>query len=702
MSRGQSVLSRCDCSDAESHAGRPVSRRHARQRYGDEQSPSAGYDKKRISAIYDYVDELGKVLYHSVRFDPKDFAAGRPDGKGGISWGLDGTRRVLYRLPEVIEAVNSKRTIYLVEGEKDADNLVSIGLISTTNSGGARKWDPGYSETLRGAKVIILPDNDVVGLEHARSVAHEILRVGARVRIVSLPGLPEKGDVSDWLAAGGTASELYKLAADEADLSPESTSIAAPAAELPDTRARIVCLAEVQPERVDWLWGRRIPFGKLTLLEGDPGLGKSTLALDVAARLSVGARMPFIDERCEAADTLILTAEDGLGDTVRPRLEAAGANLTRIHALQSVLNGEEMDPPTLPGDIAVLEEAITRHSARLVIIDPLMAYLDGKVDSYRDQDVRRVLSRLSDVAERTGAAIVVIRHLNKTGAGPAIYRGGGSIGIIGAARSALLVARDPLNEDRRILAGVKNNLSNLADSLSFGLEDYGNGTARIVWEGVSDLSANELLASSRASGSQTSKSGEAEVFLRERLADGPVLATKMEQEALAAGISPGTLRRAKTNLRVHSNKGGYSSDGPWYWSIPTVIDDQGRPKGAQLRNMSENGNVDHLCEGREIKPDPFADEDSQRCSKYPKDAHEEGMSIFGNDSSSTEGAGEKGKVIDVQPIPSAVTSSTLGCPVTTAAGTGILKQLFTDRATVLMDGEEHVRFYKPSDVHPLR
>ena len=167
--------------------------------------------RSRVDATYDYVDEDGRLLSQVCRLFPKGFRQRRPDGRGGWEWRLTGTRKVLYRLPDVIEAAAAGRTIYLVEGEKDADRLYSLGLTATTNAGGAKKWRSEYNISLRDAHVVIIPDNDEPGRAHARSVANALDRITASVRVVELSGLPPKGDVSDWLDSGGTIEELHRL-----------------------------------------------------------------------------------------------------------------------------------------------------------------------------------------------------------------------------------------------------------------------------------------------------------------------------------------------------------------------------------------------------------------------------------------------------------------------------------------------------------
>jgi replicative DNA helicase len=164
--------------------------------------------QRKIAATYDYVDENGEVLYQVVRFEPKDFRQRRPDGKGGWIWNLAGVRLVLYRLPELREAASAGSRVYIVEGEKDADRLWADGLVATTNAQGAGKWRAEYAASLAGVEAIIIPDNDDIGRAHARAVARSLRGTAQSVTILELPGLPPKGDVSDWFDAGHTASEL--------------------------------------------------------------------------------------------------------------------------------------------------------------------------------------------------------------------------------------------------------------------------------------------------------------------------------------------------------------------------------------------------------------------------------------------------------------------------------------------------------------
>jgi hypothetical protein len=344
------------------------------------------------------------------------------------------------------------------------------------------------------------------------------------------------------------------------------------AGDLPEPDDQGTLLSNVQPERVRWLWPGRIPFGKLTILDGDPGLGKSVLTIDLAARVSRGWSMPGEerepgDDGREPAGVVILSAEDGLDDTIRPRLDAAGADCERVLALDKIADSQGPRLPVVPDDCGHILEAIRRMKAKLVIIDPLTAYLAAQTNSHRDQDIRRALHPLAILAQQTGAAVLVVRHLNKATGGNPLYRGGGSIGIIGAARSGLLVARDPDNPDRRVLASTKCNLAKLPPSLSFDLSTAENGALRVGWIGACAHTAESLLAAPRDDEDRDAVQEAVEV-IRAILEGGPVPSDDAKKEARKAGIAERTLYRAKAILGVKSRKVSFSGKGVWQWSLP--------------------------------------------------------------------------------------------------------------------------------------
>jgi hypothetical protein len=361
-----------------------------------------------------------------------------------------------------------------------------------------------------------------------------------------------------------------------------------------------ILVSEVETEQVTWLWRGWLALGKLSVLDGDPGLGKSATTLDIAARVSTGRPFPDGSE-CEtgAGGVVILSAEDGLADTIKPRLEAAGADTSRISSLNTVWEGtgERRHERTLslPEDISLIEREVRRVEAKLVIVDPLMAFLPKKIDAHKDQDVRRALAPFASMAERTGVALQVVRHLSKSEGTSPIYRGGGSIGIIGAARMGALVAKDPKDEERRVLAPTKNNLAVHPKSLIYTLEEADNGAVKVLWAGESEYSASDLLQSVRVDRADALR--EAENFLAALLADSPVPKATVEEEAKAANISPGTLRRAKTSLGVIAEReneiGGERGAGRWVWELPAKEE---TARGVQPHDVqgAHRGGSEHL------------------------------------------------------------------------------------------------------------
>ena len=387
-------------------------------------------------------------------------------------------------------------------------------------------------------------------------VPADALRLAGVVRRQALAR--ERAALLAHLAGGPDAAALARVGAIDAAL--ESGALLDPA------RARpvLVSLADVTPERVAWLWEGRVPRGKLTILDGDPGLGKSSVTLDLVARVTTGRPMPDGTPGVTGG-AVLLSAEDGLADTIRPRLDAAGADVSRVVALAGVRLGAGERLPELPLDLAAVETAVERASAVLVVVDPLMAYLGAETNSYRDQDVRRALAPLAALAERSGAAVV--RHLRKTMGGPATHAGGGSIGIIGAARSGLLVARDPEDDARRVLAQSKSNLGPPAPSLGYRIVAAGDAAA-VEWLGESGHSAGALLAASATDAEGRSALEEAREWLGGLVLEGAVPAADVQRRARADGIADATLRRAKSALGVRSRRQGFGPGSLVVWELP--------------------------------------------------------------------------------------------------------------------------------------
>ncbi len=370
----------------------------------------------------------------------------------------------------------------------------------------------------------------------------------------------------------------------------------------------LVRMADVVPERVEWLWEARIPRGKVTALDGDPGLGKSQTMTSVCARVTTGAPMPDGSRGVPPADVVICSAEDGIADTIVPRLLAAGADLERVYTLTIADEAGERTI-AIPDDLAHLEDAVVARSAALVVIDPLMAHLPSTVNSYRDQDVRRALAPLAALAERTGCAMVVIRHLNKMAGGNPLYRGGGSIGIIGAARSGLLAASDPDDETgtRRVLAVMKSNLAPIAPALSYTIESVTVespagpiATSRVAWGEVTEHTAAQLLAVP-ANADDRSALHDGEDVLTEILADGPMPARDVQAAARQAGISERTLDRAKAALHVVSKREGFGAGSRVLWRLPHTVPIECIER--QPQTVAPYGDVGTLCAPEAVETD---------------------------------------------------------------------------------------------------
>lgn len=381
----------------------------------------------------------------------------------------------------------------------------------------------------------------------------------------------------------------------------------------------LVRLCDVQPEPIVWLWPGRIALGKLTLFAGDPGLGKSFLSLDLAARVSTGTKWPDCDEQAPLGGSILLSAEDSLNDTIRPRLDAAGADVERIMALTSIAvgNGKPKERCVdLKRDLPQLEQAIRQvPDCRLVVVDPITAFL-GKTDSHVNAEVREVLKPLADMADKYRVAVVAITHLNK-GEGRAIYRATGSIAFAAACRSVLAITadKDDPTEARKLFLSVKSNIARKPNGLAFSLSQRFavEGEPCVVWdaEPVSTSADDALRHDPQQRGPEPEALQDAADFLRLALADGPRLMKELTEEAREVhGISKRTLDRAKKLVRVKSYQ--ETKPGPWFWRISNIAND-----GDNAPTPKQPGNLGNLAENSK-ETDGFETGDSN-IAKLPMD-----------------------------------------------------------------------------------
>ena len=322
---------------------------------------------------------------------------------------------------------------------------------------------------------------------------------------------------------------------------------------------KLINMEQVEVEKIDWLLYPFIPFGKVTIVQGDPGEGKTTMVLQIIAKLTKGEAVlpsgsdePALEEKTmdlEQVNVIYQTAEDGLGDTIKPRLLSAGADCSRVMVI------DDNDQALTMMD-ARLEEAIIKTKARLVVLDPIQGFLGAAVDMHRANEIRPLMKRVAVLAEKYHCAIILIGHMNKNSNGKSSYRGLGSIDFQAAARSVLIVGRIKDEPEIRVVCHVKSSLAPEGKSIAFRLDkDTG-----FEWIGEYDISADDLLSGDN----RGQKIHEAKEFLKEILVSGSVAQTKVAEEAESRGIKKKTLWNAKKELEIESVKIGNQ----WFWMLP--------------------------------------------------------------------------------------------------------------------------------------
>lgn len=326
------------------------------------------------------------------------------------------------------------------------------------------------------------------------------------------------------------------------------------------------CFADIAPERLRWLWPGRIPLGKVTIIAGDPGLGKSLVTLDLAARVSRGGMWPDGSENL-IGGVLLLSAEDDAADTIRPRLDACDANVENIHILESitVVDGDGRPDSKLVTllDVEPVELWLHRHpDCRLIIIDPITAYL-GDADSHKNAELRALLTPWAKLAADCGVAVVAVSHLTKNSSTSAMYRITGSLAFVAASRAVWVVCKDKQDPDRRLFLPVKCNLGPDQQGLAYRV--FADGDAVMIeWEpDPVQIDAQDALAPDVPDRERPERD-EAVEWLRDQLGNGPVTVKDLKKEAIAAGVAWRTLERAKVSAGVRARKRGM---GGWIWEV---------------------------------------------------------------------------------------------------------------------------------------
>jgi hypothetical protein len=428
---------------------------------------------------------------------------------------------------------------------------------------------------------------------------------------VVLPDVSKSGadisDVSDYLASYGKEELLALLKA-------APTSFWATAGEIPANEPRsveptpaataasavpfgpvVTRLSDVQSERVAWLWRRRLAKGKLTLLMGDPGAGKSMITGDVASRVTQGGAWPDAGHAEQPGNVIFLAVEDGIADTIRPRLERAGADLERVYVFTTIRDEAGERLPNFERDMATLEEVIVKLRPVLVVVDPVSSYL-GKTDSYKDAEIRRVLAPLTVLADKHRVAVLALIHMTKgSKEAKAMYRAIGSIAFAALARIVLAAGSDPEEPERHYLMAVKQNICAPSKTLAYRIQgepDDEDAAPWLEWEGapVEGIQADVILGANASAGTREERQDTSE-FLRQLLTDGRMSADDVFEAGKANGYSASTLNHAKRSAGVRSYKEGFK--GRWYWELDGKI----APKVTMLRDSAtfgENTAANHV------------------------------------------------------------------------------------------------------------
>ena len=385
-------------------------------------------------------------------------------GRCGINPGLYQSRP---DLPEIF---------FLVEGEKDVDNLKKAGMVAVSLPDGAQsRWEDSYNTVFNGKQVVILPDNDTPGKEYAQMCAQSLSGIAARVWIVDLKqtwtDMPTKADISDMMEHFGATDAIQKVM-DLLQNTPEWSSV--PAESLP-----LVCAADVEYSPPRWLIEPYFQRGKGTLIQADPGIGKTAFMCAIAASVTTGE--PIMGVRVETpGNVLMFSVEDDLG-VLRGRIDANGGDVSKVFFMQNTADITLNSPK--------IGQAIRQVNARLLIFDPLQAFLGAHIDMYRSNETRPALAKLFEMCERTDCACAIVAHNSKSTLGKSpVNQSLGSVDIPAAMRSVIHIARNPQDKNECIAVHVKSSNAPKGKSIAYGIVDRGG----VQWHDFCDFTVEDL------------------------------------------------------------------------------------------------------------------------------------------------------------------------------------------------------------------
>ncbi|PIZ03488.1 MAG: hypothetical protein COY58_09205 [Gammaproteobacteria bacterium CG_4_10_14_0_8_um_filter_38_16] len=557
----------------------------------------------KLTCLHNYDDEEGNLLYIRLRLkhcnerkwirpfhfdnEKQEWVMGEPKFTNG---------KPLYHLSSLAE--NPDAETWIAEGEQKVEALEKLGFTATT-SGSCTSASNANWEILCGRSVVIWPDFNDVGTKYAEEVIAILHSLNCKIRVVDVNklNLPNGGDVIDYLSvnANTTYSDIAELPMTEKlNISEKNPHI---------INSIIIsrCASDIEMKAISWLWKNRFALGKLSMIAGEPGLGKSQVTASMTAIITSGLEWPD-GEKCEKGNVIILSAEDDAADTIVPRLSAAGANLNSVQIIDNVRKiteneNEELNQFNLANDLPALENMIIEiGNVKAIFIDPIASYLGAKIDDHKNAAVRSILTPLSKLAEKHNIAIICITHLNKCESQKAINRMIGSIGFVAAARAAFGVIRDNDDKDKRLFIPIKNNIGNDRTGLAFYIEPHdledNIKSSRIKWSNeIINDDADELL-NRKPDAEEKSALEEAKEFLIGLLSKEGMHSTEIIELAKSEGIAEKTLSRAKRDLKIESKREGFGKGSKGFWHLTNAKNDtsiDGQNSHTQPLNL-----IDHV------------------------------------------------------------------------------------------------------------
>ncbi len=447
---------------------------------------------------YDYVDADGKLIYQVTRKSNKSFTQRQPDGKDGWLFHIQGVTPLPYHLPQLLAGIAAKKTVFVVEGEKDVETCESLGLVATCNSGGAGKWTIDHTKYCKDAKVVILPDNDKAGKKHAHDIAEALINIAQSVRIVNLPGLPIKGDISDWVKLGHTTAELIECVKQTPILKTIDELVEQPEElddnpELQTVSYTDLLTGELQP--IDWVVDKLIPHEGITILGGDAGVGKSWVVHHLA--ITIAAGLPFLGQfPTTYCRVTIFDAESGIS-LIKRRVKKLWKGMSDHHAMPHPLDVDVTTAAFRLDDKAHEQwfiDKIRADGIGLVIVDPLIHSLPQGANENDSTAMAHFFERVRRIQAATGACFIFVHHsrkqspINSSNAGQMLR---GSSAIRGILDSHIFIRK--IESGKLLFEHDKSRQAETLPAFIVSIEDTSDKAIELIYHGPANENVGDLV-----------------------------------------------------------------------------------------------------------------------------------------------------------------------------------------------------------------